>query len=119
DEREVKLFMSHRGQMRWFSYRVFDEPWKISKAAPSADGGSLQLDLSGPSEVISSSANVVSISNSGAMLRRSLASSSLPHWSSATIGRQPTQGGFPDSPAQQMKEVQIPYWPGLTLAVAW
>src|SRR5438045_725019 len=72
DEREVKLFMSHRGQMRWFSYRVFDEPWKISKAAPSADGGSLQLDLSGPSEVISSSANVVSISNSGAMLRRSL-----------------------------------------------
>src|SRR3954469_2513286 len=106
NEREVKLFMSHRGQVRWFAYRIFEKPWTISKVTAGADGKSIQLDLSGPSEVISSSGLSLSTSNSGAMMTLAFSSSYLPLWSNTTIARQPSDG-FPDSPPQQIKEIQI------------
>jgi|SRR6185436_16612412 len=117
NESRVKLFMSHRGQVRWFSFQIFDAPWKISKSSLAADGGSIQLNLRGRSEVLSSSRSAGSISLSGAMMTKPLTEGYLPYWWSVTVARQAIGDTGPDLPPQRMKELQIPYWPALMIAL--
>src|SRR5438132_11482781 len=112
--------MSKRGQLLWCSCRVFDEPWKISNAAPGVNSIVMELEWSGPTEITASVGNVVNTSSSGGIMTGPvpLIGGYLPHWSNVTIGRIAIPGGFPDCPAEQIKQMQIPYWPALTLTLA-
>jgi hypothetical protein len=44
NEKLAKLLISYRGQMRFISYQVFSDTWKIWKVTPTADSISVSLD---------------------------------------------------------------------------
>jgi hypothetical protein len=133
DEREMKLFMSYRGQMNWFYFHLFDDVWRIWKVAPASDSISISLDFRNepapdpPKHDGSSSVGSFSVAATGSIIMMNASATSpldngcFPHWRSETIARQAVPGNFPDfpdTPAEQIRQVQIPYWPALLLAAA-
>jgi hypothetical protein len=120
DEKQIKFFMSHHGQVRWFSYRIFDEPWKLWRVTANTNSILVELQMSTPGELISSSGFASSYSFSMSMVSEPVALKAgyLPHWKSETVGRISVPGSS-DLPAKQSRQRQIPYWPALALAMVW
>jgi hypothetical protein len=106
NEREVKLFMSHRGQVRWFQFRIMGGSWHINGA--STRGESLSIFVYEQTRIGTSSSDNTStwttVSSDG-VYNLHLMNSHLPQWA------------FDSSNSVQTKELQIPYWVPLTLAL--